>query len=495
VTAHKPNLVIFNPDQWRGDVIGHLGNPAAITPNIDGLVATGAVSFRHTFCQNPVCTPSRCSFMTGWYPHVRGHRTMNHMLHREQGEPMLLGLLRASGYQVFWGGLKNDCVPAQFPRDPFADVISDPRRHDLDPHWHGPAYERARGRPGDDTYYSFFIGRLTKRPGEHYYRDHDWANVEDACRFLRERRDDRPFCLFLPLLYPHPPYGAEEPFFSAIDRRALPPRIPAPADRAGKPAILGELRRRQGMSSWTEDRWTELRATYYGMCMRTDALFGELLQALRRAGVYDDTAIFFFSDHGDYTGDYGLVEKNQNTFEDCLTRVPLVIKPPRQVPVRPRVSAALVELVDVSETIYDLAGIDPGYTRFGRSLLPVLAGAADEHRDAVFCEGGRLWGERHCMEGRGTPAPDNAYWPRLSLQGDDTRPYHLKAAMCRTAECKYVRRLGEEDEFYDLRGDPQETCNLIADPAHAATVNRLRERMLTWFLETGDVVPWKEDRR
>ena len=76
----QPHIIIFNPDQWRGDVMGHLGNPAAVTPNLDHIIEHDAVSFRHAFCQNPVCTPSRCSFMTGWYPHVRGHRTMFHML-------------------------------------------------------------------------------------------------------------------------------------------------------------------------------------------------------------------------------------------------------------------------------------------------------------------------------------------------------------------------------------------------------------------------------
>ena len=56
-------------------------------------------------------------------------------------------------------------------------------------------------------------------------------------------------------------------------------------------------------------------------------------------------AIFLFSDHGDFTGDYGLVEKTQNTLEDCLCRVPLIVKPPASVPVQPCVNDALVELV------------------------------------------------------------------------------------------------------------------------------------------------------
>src|SRR5688572_13578865 len=123
------------------------------------------------------------------------------------------------------------------------------------------------------------------------------------------------------------------------------------------------------------------------MCARVDAQFGRVMQALREAGIYDDTAVFFFSDHGDFTGDYGLVEKTQNTFEDCLTRVPLLIKPPAGRSAQPRVSDAMVELIDVPATIYDYCGLEPQYSHFGRSLDGVVAGKTNDHRDAVFCEG------------------------------------------------------------------------------------------------------------
>ena len=58
--SRRPHVVIFNPDQWRGDVLGHVGSPAAVTPDLDRLCGTDGVSFRHTFTQDPVCTPSRC---------------------------------------------------------------------------------------------------------------------------------------------------------------------------------------------------------------------------------------------------------------------------------------------------------------------------------------------------------------------------------------------------------------------------------------------------
>ncbi|MBW2091907.1 MAG: sulfatase-like hydrolase/transferase, partial [Deltaproteobacteria bacterium] len=388
-----PHIVIFNPDQWRGDVLGHMGNRAAVTPTLDRLVEHEAVSFSNAFCQNPVCTPSRCSFMTGWYPHVRGHRTMYHMLHHEQGEPNLQRILKDNGYFVWWTS-RNDLVPGQLGYDQDCDVHYTPKKDDFRRWGHVPRpglhfASEWRGEPGSDTYYSFYAGKLdTIEDG--IYADIDWGWVLGARDFIRQYDGQKPLFMNIAISYPHPPYGVEEPWFSRIDRNKLPPRATAPEDWKDKPIILKGLWERQNMQGWTEERWTELRATYYGMCARVDHQFQIIMDALKEAGIYDDTAIFFFADHGDFTGDYGLVEKTQNTFEDCLTRVPFIIKPPQGVPVKPRISKAMIELMDFSATVYELTGVDPGYTHFGKSLLKVISGEKDEHRDAVFCEGGRL---------------------------------------------------------------------------------------------------------
>lgn len=486
-----PHILIFNPDQWRGDVLGHLGNPAAQTPNLDRFAEQEAVSFANAFCQNPVCTPSRCSFMTGWYPHVRGHRTMFHMLRPD--EPMLLRTLRQNGYFVWWGG-KNDVIPAQHGYQDYCDIKYRPVNF---PYARSIHEEQAewRGEPGSDRYYSFFIGKL--EAGElGVYADGDWANVFGVIEFIRHYRGERPLCIYLPLGYPHPPYAVEEPWFSLIERQAVPPPLPPPPGWKGKPSILKGLAERLNMQTWSPERWIELRAVYYGMCARVDHQFGLVLDALRQAGMYEDTAVFFFSDHGDFTGDYGLVEKTQNTFEDCLTRVPLLIKPPSGWALQPGVRQALVELIDVPATIEAIAGIQPGHTHFGRSLLEVIAGGRDEHRDAVFCEGGRLPGERHCMEleSLSNQVPTGLYYPRLSLQRSEG-PEHTKATMCRTKEFKYVRRLLEEDELYDLRIDPGELVNRAEDPAYQEVLIAMKERMLTFYQETCDVVPFEADER
>jgi arylsulfatase A-like enzyme len=169
------------------------------------------------------------------------------------------------------------------------------------------------------------------------------------------------------------------------------------------------------------------------------------------------------------------------------------------VPVKPRVSDALVELVDFTATVYDLLGLDPGYDSFGKSLLPVLAGEQDEHRDAAFCEGGRRKGEIQAMERESVSAQGVAetglYSPRIRLQITDDGPYHTKAAMCRTKTHKYIMRLYEQDELYDLVADPMETTNRIDDPAYAGIRLQLKERLLLWYMETCDVVPRKTDKR
>ena len=496
----QPNLLIFNPDQWRGDVMGHVGNPAAQTPCIDAAVGTDAVSFINTFAQATVCTPSRCSFMTGWYPHVFGHRTMHHMLHGPEGDANLLRVLRRNGYFVWWGG-KNDLIPGQEGHEADCDVAFRPRREDYE-RWGYQPQESShggdmawRGSEAGDNFYSFFKGRLDTSGADRYF-DSDWAMVQGALDFIQNYAGKQPWCIFLPIAYPHPPYCVEEPWFSAIDREALPERTVI--DIASKPAMQRGIAAGQHLADWDEPRWRELRATYYGMCARVDHQFGLLLDGLRAAESYDDTAVFLFSDHGDYTGDYGLVEKTQNTFEDCLCHVPLVIKPPAALATTPGVRTHLTELVDFPATVYEIAGIEAEHWHFGQSLLPALSDADAGHRDAVFCEGGRLRGERQASEYESVALGGDTglYSPRIRLQLQESEPFpHSKATMCRTERFKYIRRLYEDDELYDLHNDPTETVNLIDHSEHAAIRAEMIERMLFWYQETCDIVPMQSDER
>lgn len=488
MSASKSNIIIFNPDSWRGDVIAHLGNKAAHTPNLDNFIKNDAASFRNTFCQSQICTPSRCSFMTGWYPHVRGHRTMYHMLQND--EPFLLKILKDKNFYIWWGG-KNDVIPAQNGYSKYCDIkyISkntiSPNLH-IDTSWRSKHYS--------DYYYSFYAG-LLKSNADGIYYDNDWAMIDGAINFLNEYNINKPFCLYLPLTYPHPPYAVEPKWFELIDSNKMPHR-PILSSLKNKPKILSSIIKNQNLVNWGEEQWNQLRNIYYGMCSRVDEQFGLIIKALKKNQLYDSSSIFFFSDHGDFTGDYGLVEKTQNTFEDCLTNVPLLIKPPSSIKIQPGIYEDLVELVDFTSTVYDISSINSNYDLFGKSLMPLITGKKQHHRKYVFCEGGRLYKEFQSIDKDSTSFnnPTGLYYPRIKAQSEENGS-HTKATMFRSKKYKYVHRLYENDELYDLENDPHETKNTINIKNQKSIIEEMRYDLLNWYQETCDIVPYKSDKR
>lgn len=487
--SKKPHIIIFNPDEMRWDTMGHMGNMAAITPNLDEFAKKDAVSFSHAYCQNPVCVPSRCSFFTGIYPHTRGHRTMTYLL--RPGEDTLFSELRAAGYYV-WMNSRNDLLAGQIPG--WAESHADEIFYGIDKNPPGPENPDLRGERGNKYFYSHFEGRLgLDEDGKNYSEDD--AVVDAAIERILNPPSDKPVCLFLGLTYPHAPYMVEEPYYSAIDRTKLPPRVKLEESR-GKSRIIHKIHEYAAMDAFSEADWDELRAVYLGMCMKVDAQFGKLIGALEKAGIYDDCAIFFLSDHGDWAGDFGLPEKAQNTFEDCLTRVPLLIKPPKGVDFEPGISDAITELVDFYATTLDFAGLKSSHTHFGRSLRETLKNHDLAVREFACCEGGRLPEEIHCDEYHDSPGGAQesfVYWPKLMAQADNEA--HAKGIMMRSKRYKFVSRINGEDELYDMEKDPQERINLINKPELAPVIAQMQKDMLRWMQETSDIVPFEHDDR
>lgn len=487
----RPNIIIFNPDEMRADAMSHLGNPAAMTPHLDAFARQDAVSFENAFCQNPVCVPSRCSFFTGLYPHVHGHRTMTYMLH--PGETDLFSSLKRAGYHI-WMNQRNDLYACQFPGwlESHCDEFFVPEGTSATK----PVHPELRSDPGSPYYYSHFEGELgLDRQGKCYTSDDEC--VDAAIERIRSWKEKgQPLCIFLGLLYPHVPYNVEEPYYSTIDRSKLPPRI-RPEDCTGKSRMMELYRQYQNLGGLTESQWDELRAVYLGMCTKVDAQFQRLCAALKEAGMYDDSAIFVLSDHGDFAGDYGMAEKAQNCFEDCLTRVPLLIKPPKGVALDAGVTSSMAELVDFYATALDFAHVESPHDHFGRSLRPILADRTAAVREFVCCEGGRLPGETQCDEyhqpGGRIASPDDVYWPKKRAQFDDAA--HAKATMLRTKDYKYISRIQGEDELYDLNCDPHETTNRIHDPALASVKTELQYDLMKWLQKTADIVPREYDQR
>jgi len=102
MTDARPNILWICTDQQRWDTIHALGNPHIRTPNIDRLVSEG-VSFTRTYCQSPICTPSRASFLTGLYP-SSVHNCGNGNERWSEGAPLLPKLLKDAGYDCGLAG-------------------------------------------------------------------------------------------------------------------------------------------------------------------------------------------------------------------------------------------------------------------------------------------------------------------------------------------------------------------------------------------------------
>jgi len=410
-------------------------------------------------------------------------------------EPNLLKYLRNAGYEVHWGG-KNDLLSPES----FAESVDDHRL--------GARSKRARPTHGhgeppyaldDPRYYTFLY-----EPIEGGIESlSDFRNVDGAIEFLRSRRagqsrrsgGEKPFVLYLPLSFPHCPYHAPEPFHSMVS----PDDVPAlrPTDLSGKPDFHRLIRQTRRLDQLDEKFFRALQAVYLGMTAVTDTLLGMLLDALDETGHAADTTLFFFADHGDWAGDYGLVEKWPSALDDCLTRVPLLVRSPGMK--GGRAVHEPVELMDIMATTLDLAGIEAEHTHFSRSLVPQLAGAAGDPERAVFSEGGYDPHEAHAFEGRAQSGalfrtPSHIYYPKGRLQQDVPESVS-RATSIRTRTHRLVRRPLGVSELYDLEQDPRELRNVYDDPAHATVQRDLARRLLDWHIHTADVVPYGEHPR
>ncbi len=470
------NFIFFMPDELRAESVGCYGHLSVETPNIDTLARQG-VRFDQCHVQNTVCTPSRCSMMTGWYPHVSGHRTLWHLLRPH--EPNLLRYLKQAGYEIRWYG-KNDLLAAES----FADSVTEARTL-------GKGNFRAPVHTPDQAGFFSFLYQPYDRPIEEHG---DYANVMAGIEYIKSK-PRQPFLLYLPLTFPHPPYGAPEPWHSQINPDVLPDL--RPANLPNKPDYFTHIRKSRRLDELEEGVFRQINAIYLGMTGFIDYLLGMLLNALSDSGLEDETAVFFFSDHGDYAGDYGLVEKWPNGMEDVLTRVPLVARIPggasRHTVEEP------IELQDLFATVMELAGIEAQHTHFSTSLVKQLHGAAGDPLRAVYAEGGYARHEPHCFEGIPSRDPfarsnTHIYYPKGKVQQDFPDSVG-RAIMLRTATAKLVYRPTGVSELYDLQTDPEELKNLYNNPGYKALQHNLEHRMLHWMAQTSDVVPFQTDPR
>jgi arylsulfatase A-like enzyme len=471
--ANRPNILLFMTDQQRAHSIGAFGSPWAQTPHWDALAAQG-IRFEQAYSQHSACSQSRISMMTGRYPHVLGHRTLDHLL--KPHEQNLLSILRGTGYHVAWAGIRGDTFApggTAAATDFFGFLVKPSLEAVAESH-------REVFPPGHPFRHAHYRGQIPRDIGP----DFDEAAVQTATTLLDQGLPE-PFVLVVTLFAPHPPFATTDPWFSLHDRSDMPSPI-QPQPR--KPQFMAALRERSGLDRLDHDDWAEIAATYAGMVSRVDDHLGRIMAALEQAGAGNRTVTVLFTDHGEYLGDFGLVEKWPSGLDDCLVRSPLVIAGPG---VREgEVCSGMVEMVDILPTLCELAEVEVSHSQFGRSLVPLLSGGTDQHREAAFTEGGFRLDE----------APQNellAAYPydiKTSLMREEPELVG-RAAAVRTTNWTYVYRTYELDELYDRRADPFELSNLAEVTQYTDVRNEMRDRLLQWLVETSDVIPDGRDPR
>jgi arylsulfatase len=430
----RPNILWICTDQQRYDTIAALGYAQVRTPNIDRLVTAGT-AFTHAFCQSPICTPSRASFLTGMYP-SSVHACTNGNDYWSGAAPLVTRLLATAGYDCGLAG-KLHLAGAHGRIEPRGDDgyrvfhwSHDPR--DLWPEGH--AYADWIGQQGQ------VLADLRQDTAVLPPRLHQTAwCTERAIDFIQEQRD-APWLMSVNVFDPHSPFDPPQEYLDHFDAAALPD----PLWRKGQSEGHDWLGPVDGSAQITLAKAKEIMAAYYAMIELIDDNVGRLLEALERSGQWQDTVVIFMSDHGELLGDHGLIGKGCRFYES-LVRVPLVVSWPEHF-VQGLKSSGLVELIDLAPTLLELAGVQAPERMQGRSLMPILSGAAPpgQHRACVRSE----------------------YYRALNPDAPGREYLHgTYATMIRDQRYKLtVFHDRDRGELYDLLNDLGEFDNLWTDP-------------------------------
>lgn len=465
----KPKHVVWiTTDHMRYDCVGAHGNPAMHTPTLDRLAREG-IDFDRCYCQNPLCMPSRASFMTGYYPQQLAV-TENGFCLQPGLVPTVADHFRAAGYQTAQIGKLHFQSHEDNDLDPRArhDYGFDVFWCDEEPGCYDGAYLRwlRSERPELETTFhlsrpnaparaeSDATGRVLDAPWEYSFSG--WI-AQQAERYLRAwggRR--RPQFMHLGFYAPHPPLNPTSEMFAPYEGIALPPLHRRDGEADGKPpAVAGPGR---ACADWPAERFERYRRHFYAMVTGVDLAVARVMAALESMGALEDTLIIFSSDHGDLCGDHGGVSKGTSFYEEIM-RLPLTLWWPAGLGRAGRRVAGLVEMVDLLPTLIGLCGGAVPLAMPGRDYAPALLG-----------------GE--------TPATR-----------DDVFAYHGPGAMMlRNATHKYLRYEalpdasgpasapvdgGPREVLYDLAAEPEEFTDRAGDPAYEETLRSLRDRALS----------------
>jgi choline-sulfatase len=439
----RPNVLWICADDHAPYVCGAYGNKVVRTPNLDRL-ASGGMRLDRAYCNSPVCTASRQSFLTGRYPRTLGVTQLQTPL--PDGEQTLARLLRTAGYDTAAIGKMHFNSDLTHGFD---------RRIDLPQHARHLKERAPRPVPAE----------VEVQPPWRPFRDpaRVWLNsacrpvgmvdadmagtffAQEAVRFLRERRD-RPFFLMVSFYEPHSPFRFPVEYRGRHQPERFPVPKVGPEDDAQIPAVFRGL---------TGQEKQGIIAAYYTSTEFMDKNVGLVLDGLARAGWDQDTLVIYTGDHGYMLGQHGRFEKHC-CYEPAV-RSPLLVRWPGQIKAGTS-TTALVEFIDIAATALAFCGVPQPALMQGKSLVPLLRGQTKDHRDHVVVE----YAEN-------------------------------EEAMIRTSRWKFIYCTGKRQRrdgydtgrplpgrtvrLYDLEVDPEEMTNLAGRAEHARRVADFTARL------------------
>ena len=490
------NILLITSDQQHYSALGTV-NPKIRTPNLNRLAREG-VQFDRAYCNNPVCSPSRSTMITGLYPAWHGCWTIGVKL--PEDVPTVGDLFQDNGYRSMLIGKAHFQPLASAPGS--ESIECQPILRDLDfwRNFHGPwygfdhvetgrmhAHESHAGqhyalwmeekgftdwkdyfqkwpRDPDDKYAGtqYTRGAMTWDIPEEFHHTH-WVGERTVANIERSLDEGKPFFAWASFFDPHPPYAIPEPWASMYDpddmelgryvegeHVDMPPQY-AKTQQEGPDYSGYREEGGQGLHGFhshlhSEENLRRSMACYYGMTSMIDQEVGRILDALDRLGIAENTLVIYSTDHGHFIGHHGLIAKGAFHYEDML-RIPMIVRYPGVVPAGVR-SDTLQCQVDWAPTFLDAAGIEvPGLMQ-GHSQLDVWGGNRDAARDWVLVE------NRH-----------------------NPTTVHLRTLVTDRYKIT-VYRDASYGELFDLVQDPGELHNCCDDPAYAEVKGQLLLRFV-----------------
>lgn len=482
----RPNILFISIDDLR-PTLGAYDDTVAITPNLDRLSEEG-MTFRQTFCQSAVCAPSRASLMTGLRPDSTRVWHLGDKFREINPETVTMPqyFSRYGYYTVNIGKIFHNYMPDSISWD----------EPDLRP----SRYVRSEwlGRDGETFYISEEVNRsqeikrdslLKLKPiryadgwntgpawedaDVHDTLYYDGAQTELAKQTLTRLAEmDKPFYFGLGYFRPHLPFAVPKKYWDMYDPDAIP-LAPNPDIPKGAPLwtmnSMYELRHYDGFehighptSSYrmSEDTARILKHGYYASVSYIDALVGDLVNHLKELGIYENTIIIIWGDHGWKLGDHNSWGKMTNYNIDL--QVPMIIRYPGQK-LRGSETYAITELVDMFPSLCELAGIEvPDYVQ-GTSFVPLLSDPELSWKKAAFSQFHRR--------------------PKVAADGGRYMGYSIN-----TKEHHYIEwytwdhttgKRGEyvRAELYDRLNDPHEKMNVAEMEEYGALVRKLSAQL------------------